>query len=71
MHRDVERTLNITIFQEWLKNKNGFSCFLLSLTLSLRVSLGLVLLCADETALMIAIFVPLASSYCHSLALLP
>ena len=50
MHTDVERTLNITIFQELLKYKNGFSCFQellifftlsLSLSLSWRVSLGL------------------------------
>ena len=49
MHTDVERTLNITIFQELLKYKNGFSCFQellfffysLSLSLSGRVSLGL------------------------------
>lgn len=48
MHTDVERTLNITIFQELLKYKNGFSCFqencfffFFTLFLSWRVSLGL------------------------------
>jgi hypothetical protein len=88
MHRDIERTLNITIFQELLKitkkkkkkrkkkyKKKSLSWF----HIQRWVSLDLVW-CADETdsgcvlsrcpldtLVMIAIFVPLASSSCHSL----
>ena len=64
MHTDVERTLNITIFQELLKYKNGFSCFqellfffLLSLSLSLLAGVvGFGIVCCDETDLFLGFF---------------
>lgn len=62
MHTDVERTLNITIFQELLKYKNGFSCFqencfffLYSLSLLAGV-VGFGIVCRDETDLFLGFF---------------
>jgi hypothetical protein len=78
MHRDVERTLNIMIFQAQVENKKSILCPQTKKECSYR--LVDVVLCADKTDSRCfflgrafgcfsndSIFVPLASSSCHSL----